>query len=269
MQWYGCLGRHPRTQTIFYGIVHFKHHHPRYPKTPLLACRVQWYGCLVRHPRTQTMFYGIVHFKHHHPKYPKTLLLACRVQLYGCLGTCVSNTTILGTQKHLCWPMMCRGMGGWSATPESKQYFLASCVSNTPLLGIQKHLFWPMVRAGMGGWKATPESTQYFLVRGVTAHLGYSGLHYGYFQVCFTCERTLRACTPERKKKKKKRIHTIFFGIVCFKHTHSRYPKIPSLAHGVQRYGWLERHLRIQAMFFGIVFFKHIHSRYPKIFFLL
>ena len=35
--------------------------------------------------------------------------------------------------------------------------------------------------------------------RGVTAHLGYSGLHYGYFQGCFTCERTLRTCTPERK----------------------------------------------------------------------
>ena len=27
-------------------------------------------------------------------------------------------------------------------------------------------------------------------------------MHYGFFQVCFTCERTLRTCTPERKKKK-------------------------------------------------------------------
>ena len=36
--------------------------------------------------------------------------------------------------------------------------------------------------------------------RGVTAHLGYSGLHYDFFQVCFTCERTLRTCTLEGKK---------------------------------------------------------------------
>ena len=28
-------------------------------------------------------------------------------------------------------------------------------------------------------------------------------MHYGFFQVCFPCERTLRTCTPERKKKKK------------------------------------------------------------------
>ena len=25
------------------------------------------------------------------------------------------------------------------------------------------------------------------------------GLHYGFFPVCFTCERTLSACTPEQK----------------------------------------------------------------------
>ena len=55
-----CLERHPRTQTPFFGIVHCKHPHPRYPKTTLLACRVQRYRCLGRHPRTQTPFYGIV-----------------------------------------------------------------------------------------------------------------------------------------------------------------------------------------------------------------
>ena len=36
--------------------------------------------------------------------------------------------------------------------------------------------------------------------RGSTAHLGYWGLPYGFFQVCFTCECTLRACMPEHKK---------------------------------------------------------------------
>ena len=41
----------------FCGIVHFKHTHPRYPKTPFLAHDVQRYGCLGRHPRTQTIFF--------------------------------------------------------------------------------------------------------------------------------------------------------------------------------------------------------------------
>ena len=36
--------------------------------------------------------------------------------------------------------------------------------------------------------------------RGSPAHLGYWGLHYGLPQLVFTGERTLRACTPERKK---------------------------------------------------------------------
>ena len=46
----GCLGRHPRTQRILFGIVHCKQLNPRYPKTPFLAHGVQTYGCLGRHP---------------------------------------------------------------------------------------------------------------------------------------------------------------------------------------------------------------------------
>ena len=38
--------------------------------------------------------------------------------------------------------------------------------------------------------------------RGSTAHLGYPGLHYGFFQVCFTYQRMLRACAPEKKTQK-------------------------------------------------------------------
>ena len=63
VQWYGCLGRHPRTQRIFFRIVHFNQPHPRYPKTPLLAYREQRYGCLGRHPKMQRIFFGIVQFK--------------------------------------------------------------------------------------------------------------------------------------------------------------------------------------------------------------
>ena len=53
VQRYACLGRHPRTHTMFFGTVQFKNPHPRYPKTPLLPYGVQWYWCLGRHPRTQ------------------------------------------------------------------------------------------------------------------------------------------------------------------------------------------------------------------------
>ena len=131
----GAWGATPEAKQYVFGIVQFKHTHPRYPKTPLLAYGVQWYGCQRRHPRTQTIF----------------------------LALCISNTPILGLQKHLCWPMAYSSMGVWGATPEPKQYFLTLSISNTPILGIQKHLFWPMVRRGMGVWAATPEPKQCFV----------------------------------------------------------------------------------------------------------
>ena len=95
-----------------FGIVQFKYHHPRYPKTPLLTNRVQWYSCLERRPRTQTIVFGTVQFKHHHPRYPKTPVLPYGVRWYGCLERhpitqticlvfCSSITTVLGIQKHL------------------------------------------------------------------------------------------------------------------------------------------------------------------------
>ena len=135
IQRYGRLGRHPRSQTIFFGIVQFKEHHRRYPKTPLLACRVWRYGCLGRHARTQTILFGIVQFKHH---------------------------TITGTEKHLCWPVGYRCMGDRAATPEHKEYLLALCSSSTTIIGIQKPLCWLVGHGGMGVWGATREHKQFF-----------------------------------------------------------------------------------------------------------
>ena len=128
----GGWRRHPRTHLIFSGIVQFKETHSRDPKTPLLAHGVQWYGWLGRHPRTHIIFL---------------------------LAFCSSKTPILGMQKHLFWPMVCSGLGGWGATPEPKRYWLALCSSKTLILGMHKHLFCPKVCSGMGGWGATPEPT--------------------------------------------------------------------------------------------------------------
>ena len=100
----GCQGRQLRTQTPFFGLMHFKHPHPRYPKTRLLDCRVQWYGCFRRHPRTQTIFFGILHFKHPHPRCPKTTLLTCRAHWYGCLGHHPRNQTIISGILHFKHP---------------------------------------------------------------------------------------------------------------------------------------------------------------------
>ena len=139
VQCYGCLERHPRTRTIFSGIVQFKHPYPRYPKTPLLAFGVQWYGCLERHPRTQTISSAIAQVKHPHPEYLKTPLLGglwgTVVRVFGALPRNPNKTFrhcgVLSIQKHLCWPMGYNGMGAWSATQERKQYLLALCSSNT------------------------------------------------------------------------------------------------------------------------------------------
>ena len=88
----------------FFGIVQSKQPHPRYPKTPLLAYGLQRYGCLGRHPQTQTIF----------------------------LAWCISNTSILGIQKHFRWPKGYRGMGVWGATPKPKQFFWHCAFQKTP-----------------------------------------------------------------------------------------------------------------------------------------
>ena len=123
-----CLGSGVAPQPpIFLRIAQCKHPPTRYPKTPFLVHSVQWYGCLGRHPRTQTIFFGIVQSKHLHPRYPKTPLLAYGVQRYGCFGRhprtnfflalCIPKTPFAGIKKHLSWPMVCRGMIVRSATP--------------------------------------------------------------------------------------------------------------------------------------------------------
>ena len=79
-------------QCTFFGIVHFKHTHARYPKTPLLAFLVQWYAGVAR--RTGNKPFGIVHFKH-----------------------------MLGTQRRLCWHQRCRGMRIRRVTPETHVFW--------------------------------------------------------------------------------------------------------------------------------------------------
>ena len=135
-------------------MVRFKHTHPRYPKTAFLTRGVQRYGCLERHPRTHTIFFGMVRFGPTHPRYPKTVFLpgVCRCMgVWGAtpeptqhfLAWCVSNTPILGIQRHFFWTVVCRGICVWSTTPEPTQFSLAWCGSDTLILGIQKQLFWP------------------------------------------------------------------------------------------------------------------------------
>ena len=49
----------------------------------------------------------------------------------------------------------------FGAPPQNPNKFLALSISNTPILGIQKHVFWPMVCRGIGVWGATAEPKQY------------------------------------------------------------------------------------------------------------
>ena len=104
----------------------------------------------------------------------------------------ISRTFIPGTQKHLVWPMVRRGLVVQSAAPETQASFWIAhfkhlhpkntfsglqCAevwvfgapfrvpmhlftlrtSNTPDTGIKKHPFWHMVRRRMGAQSATPE----------------------------------------------------------------------------------------------------------------
>ena len=185
--------------------------------------------------------------------------------------------------KHLFWPMVCRGMGVWGTTPEPKQYFLAFCSSNTTILGTQKHLCWPLGGySGMGVWSATPEPIQYFFVHCKHPHPRYSKISLVAcgVQRCVRLGRHPRTQTiffgilqfehhhpryPETPLldyggvqwygclKRHPRTQTIFFGIVHCKHPRPRYPKTPFLVYGVQRCVRLGRHPRTQTKLLGVI----------------
>ena len=123
----------PWCGTIVLGVVRFTHPNSRYPKTPLLTNRVQTYGCLGRHPRTQTIFFAPVQFKHPILGIQKHFCWPIEYSGKGVWGSpelkqyflawCSSNTPILGIQKHLCWLIKYSDMHVWGAAPEPKQFF--------------------------------------------------------------------------------------------------------------------------------------------------
>ena len=71
-----------------------------------------------------------VYQTHTHTGYPEPLLLACLVQRYvrlgrhaknaHCMALYISNTPIVGIQKHCCWHTWCRGTCVWGATPKQQ-----------------------------------------------------------------------------------------------------------------------------------------------------
>ena len=51
------FGAPPQSRNNHFAMVRFKHIYPRYSKTAFLVHGVLWYGCVGRHPRTQTIFW--------------------------------------------------------------------------------------------------------------------------------------------------------------------------------------------------------------------
>ena len=84
------FGAPPENHSIFSGLAHSKRPYTGYPKTPLLASGEHRYECLGRHPRTQGHF----------------------------LAFHISNTPILGIQKHVCSLVGCTIMAVWGAILE-------------------------------------------------------------------------------------------------------------------------------------------------------
>ena len=80
-------------------------------------------------PPQEGVFFGAVHFKHTHSRYPSTLLVTYLVQRYArsgrhpknalFLAQCISNTPIVGFHQHFWWHTWCRGMRVRGATPRT------------------------------------------------------------------------------------------------------------------------------------------------------
>ena len=163
----------------------------------------------------------------------------------------IAHAPIPGIQIHFFWPMVCSGMG---ATPEPKQCFSALCSSNTTILGTQKHLCWCMGHSGTGVWGATQNLNNVFWHCAVQTPP--SQVSKNNFAGVWGTVAWVFGPPPQKQDN--------FFGIVQLKQPHPRYPKAPLLAYGAQWYGSLERHPRTQTIFFCIVQFKQPHPRYPK-----
>ena len=139
------------------------------------------------------------------------------------------------------------GMGGWGATPETKEYL--SALFNLPPVQVSKNTC--AHRCGTVVWLLQWPPAQWVRFKtpipGIHKHLcwpmGYTG-------------KSFRGATPEAKE--------ILLALWSLNITIPRYPKAPVLTHGVQRYECLGRHPRPQRIFFGTVQFKHSHPRYPK-----
>ena len=93
--------------------VQFQQQHPRYRKKTLLGLGVQWYGCLGRHPRTETVFLDLCSSSITILSIQKDLCGPVGYSGMGGWGAtpepkqyfwelCSSNSIIRGTQKHLC-----------------------------------------------------------------------------------------------------------------------------------------------------------------------
>ena len=108
----GVWGATRESKHHFFCLVQFKHPHARYSKTLLLAWSVQRYGSFGRHPRTQTPLFW--------------------------RRTCQTSPCQVFKNRFLA--RRYRGMGVWGASPELKHHFVALCISNTTIIGIQKHL---------------------------------------------------------------------------------------------------------------------------------
>ena len=226
-------------------------------------------------PTTTMHIFGIVHFKTTHTRHPKTLLVVRLVQMYACserhpqnahfLALCISNTPVLGIQNYFWWHIWCKSMHVQSATPRVHIFchrafqkhpyqgskntfggmfgakvctfgapppqctFLALCVSKTPIPGIGKHFWWCVWCRGMHVQGATPQNAHVLALRiSNTPLLGIQ--KYFWWHICCRSMH-VQGATP--------RVH--IFGILYFKHTHTRYPKTLLAVCFVQRYAHLAR----------------------------
>ena len=181
---------------------------------------------------------------------------------------CISSTPTLGikdTVDRTFGAEVC----AFRVSQKKNTQFLALCISNTPILRIQRHFRWPLGNRRMRIWRAASEThffgivhfkqncTRYQKTLSVASFVlgcARSARHTRITQSLASCISNtpiLRIQKPfcwqfggrgtcgQRAAPK-----TYIFGIVHFKHTHTRYPKTPLIAILVQRHVRSARHTK-------------------------
>ena len=141
------------------------------------------------------------------------------------LALSCSNTSIIGIEKYLCWPVGYRGMSVWGPTPKPHD-ILWHCAVQTPPTQGSKNTFAGLWGAMVWGFGAQPQNPNNILWQ--------CGVQ---LPPSWVSKNTFTGLDVQWYRCLGRHPNSNFFWHCAVQEPHHRYPKSPLVANDVQRYG--------------------------------